>query len=77
MSDGIDDILKHLHALIRGVGRTLQTGELDGQLYADWNMAMLAYGDGDEPPAPPAHHGEGPSGGRAAGIYARPEGGVA
>lgn len=74
MSDDKNEILGHLHALVRGIARLLETSELDAQLYADWNMAMMAYGDGDRPRTtpPPVEHGEGPSGGHATGIYARP-----
>jgi hypothetical protein len=36
----------HLYALISGIGRLIATSELDGQLYADWNMALMAHGDG-------------------------------
>jgi hypothetical protein len=39
----------HLHALVAGIGRLIESSELDAQLYADWNMALMAYGDGEPP----------------------------
>lgn len=41
-----------IHSLVAGLARMFATEEADSQLWADYNLALIAYGDGDANAAP-------------------------